>query len=75
MASAKARIKVQEQLEGLSVDAEVKALDNVRDHISNLSAEAKLGKELAGENLDSRLAAIRRQMSGSLVRCVTRAPA
>ena len=61
MASANARIKVQEQLEGLSVDAEVKALDNVRNHIQNLSAEAKLGKELAGESLDAKLSALRRQ--------------
>lgn len=61
MASAKARIKVQEQLEGLSVDADVKALDNVRDHINNLTAEAKLGKELAGESLDARLQKLRRQ--------------
>lgn len=61
MASAQARIKVQDQLEGLSVDAEVKALENVRDHINNLSAEARLGKELAGESLDGRLEALRRQ--------------
>ena len=33
MQSSQARIKVQEQLDGLSVDAEVKALDNVRLHI------------------------------------------
>ena len=31
MESAKARVRIQEQLDGLSVDAEVKALDNVRD--------------------------------------------
>jgi phage shock protein A len=61
MASAQARIKIQEQLEGLSVDAEVKALDNVRNHISNLSAEAKLGRELAGESLEGRLQKLRRQ--------------
>jgi phage shock protein A len=61
MASAQARIKIQEQLEGLSVDAEVKALDNVRNHIENLSAEAKLGKELAGESLEGRLQKLRRQ--------------
>lgn len=61
MASAKARIKVQEQLEGLSVDAEVKALDNVREHISNLSAQAKLNKELSGESLDGRLKKLRQQ--------------
>lgn len=61
MASAKARVQVQEQLEGLSVDAEVKALDNVRQHINSLSAEAKLNKELSGESLDARLAKLRRQ--------------
>ena len=61
MASAKARIQVQEQLEGLSVDAEVKALENVRANINNLSAEAKLNKELSGESLDARLAKLRRQ--------------
>lgn len=61
MASAQARIKIQEQLEGLSVDAEVKALDNVRNHIENLSAEAKLGKELAGESLEARMQKLRRQ--------------
>lgn len=61
MASAKARIQIQDQLEGLSVDAEVKALDNVRDNINNLSAEAKLGRELAGESLDGKLAKLRRQ--------------
>ncbi len=61
MASAQARIKIQEQLEGLSVDAEVKALDNVRGHIQNLSAEAKLGRELAGESLEGKMAKLRRQ--------------
>lgn len=61
MASAKARIQIQDQLEGLSVDAEVKALDNVRDHINSLNAEAKLGRELAGESLDGKLAKLRRQ--------------
>jgi phage shock protein A len=61
MQSAQARIKIQNQLEGLSVDAEVKALDNVREHIQNLSAQAKLGKELAGESLDGKLAELRRQ--------------
>jgi phage shock protein A len=61
MQSAQARIKIQEQLEGLSVDAEVKALDNVRDHIKNTIAQANLGKELADTSLDSRLAALKTQ--------------
>src|SRR5919202_1573497 len=61
METARARIKVQEQLDGLSVDAEVKALDNVRQHIKTTIAEANLGKELSESSLDSRLAALRNQ--------------
>jgi|RhiMethySRZTD1v2_1073278.scaffolds.fasta_scaffold02933_8 phage shock protein A len=61
MQSAQARIKIQEQLEGLSVDAEVKALDNVREHIKNTIAQANLGKELADTSLDARLAALKSQ--------------
>lgn len=62
MQSAKARIKIQEQLDGLSVDAEVRALDGVREHIKNTVAEANLGKELAESSLDGRLAALRNQV-------------
>jgi len=61
MQSAQARIRIQDQLEGLSVDAEVKALDNVREHIKTTIAEANLGKELSESSLDSRLAALRSQ--------------
>jgi len=59
MHSAQARIKIQEQLDGLSVDAEVKALDNVRDHIKTTIAEANLGRELSESSLDARLDALR----------------
>jgi len=61
MESAQARVRIQEQLDGLSVDAEVKALDNVRTHIKNTIAQANLGKELAESSLDSRLASLRAQ--------------
>jgi phage shock protein A len=61
MESAKARIRIQEQLDGLSVDAEVKALENVRGHIKNTVAEANLGSELAESSLDQRLKALRAQ--------------
>ncbi len=61
MQSAQARIKVQEQLDGLSVDDEVRALDTVRTHIKTTIAEANLGKELSESSLDSRLAALRNQ--------------
>jgi phage shock protein A len=61
MQSAQARLKIQEQLDGLSVDDEVRALDNVRTHIKNTIAEANLSKELSDSSLDSRLAALRNQ--------------
>jgi len=59
MASAQARVKIQEQLDGLSVDAEVKALDNVREHIKTTIAEANLGAELKSTDLDERLKGLR----------------
>jgi len=65
MANAQARIRIGEQLDGLSVDAEVKALENVRSHIKNTIAEANLGQELKSSDLDHRLAALR-QSSGEV---------
>jgi len=61
MHSAQARLKIQEQLDGLSLDAEVKALDNVREHIKNTVAQANLGKELSESSLDSRLQSLKLQ--------------
>lgn len=65
MQSAQARLKIQNQLEGLSVDAEVRALDNVREHIRNTVAEAKMGSELRDSDLDVKLAKLR-QSSGAV---------
>ena len=62
MHSAQARLKIQEQLDGLSVDDEVKALDNVRSHIKTTIAEANLGKELSESSLDSRLQKLKSQV-------------
>jgi len=62
MQSAQARLKIQSQLDGLSVDAEVKALENVREHIKNTIAEANLGKELSESSLDAKLQAVRSQV-------------
>jgi phage shock protein A len=53
--SAEARLKIQESLDGLSIDAEVQALAGVRDHIKGRVAEAKLGAELRQSDLDVRL--------------------
>ena len=59
--SAEAKLRIQQQLEGLSVEADVKALENVREHIRNTVAEANLNKELAGSDLDARLQQLRAQ--------------
>ncbi|WP_313918796.1 PspA/IM30 family protein [Tahibacter sp.] len=65
MQSAQARIQIQSQLDGLSVEADVQALDKVRDHIKNTISEANLGKELRDSDLDVRLDKLRQQ-SGSI---------
>ena len=65
MQSAQARIQIQSQLDGLSVEADVQALDKVRDHIKNTISEANLGKELRDSDLDVRLEKLR-QSSGTV---------
>jgi len=65
MQSAQARIQIQGQLDGLSVDAEVQALSAVRDHIKGQVAQASLGAELHNSDLDVRLNKLR-QSSGSV---------
>jgi phage shock protein A len=59
LANAQARRRMQEALEGLSVDAEMQALEGVREHIARLATEGSLDRELGNEPMRSRLAAIR----------------
>lgn len=58
-ASAEARIKVQETLSGLSTDADIQALDNVRRSVEELTAEADMGSELEDSTLEARLQQVR----------------
>ncbi len=58
-ATAEARIKIQETLDGLSTDADVKALDNVRENIHKMQAEADIGSEIKGDSLDEKLSRIK----------------
>jgi phage shock protein A len=67
-ATAEARIQIQESLEGLSTDADIKALDNVRDNIQKLQAEADTGAEIRGESLDTRLKKIRERATDASAR-------
>ena len=66
MHSAQARLKIQGQLDGLSVDAEVRALDNVREHIKNTVAEANMNQEIHSADLDVQLNKLR-QGSGAVL--------
>ena len=60
LANAQARRRIQQALEGLSVDAEMRALEGVREHIARAATEGTLEREIAGdEGLRERLRAIR----------------
>ncbi len=64
-ANAEARIKIQETLDGLSTDADVKALDNVRENIKKLQAEADVSTEVKGSSLDAKLDKIKDRAASS----------
>jgi phage shock protein A len=61
LANALARRRLGEALDGLSVDADVRALDNVREQIARIATEGQLDRELAGDGdgLRVRLRALR----------------
>jgi phage shock protein A len=52
LANARARRRLQSAIEGLSIDAEMDALENVREHISRVVLEGEVNKEL-GEDGDA----------------------
>ncbi|MCP4805064.1 MAG: PspA/IM30 family protein [Proteobacteria bacterium] len=60
-ANAEARITIQETLDGLSTDADIKALENVREHVEKLQAQADVGAEIKGQSLDDKLAKIKKK--------------
>ena len=68
MQSAQARVRIQDQLEGLSVDAELRALENVRTGIKDTIAKAKLGEELRESDLDTRLKSLKAGSSKATAR-------
>ncbi len=60
LANAQARRRLNEAVEGLSIDAEMKALEGVREHIARISTEGTLEREIAGgDGLRRRLRSIR----------------
>ncbi len=58
-ATADARIRIQETLNGMSTEADLKALQGVRENIHKRVSEADVGGEIQGQSLDSKLKAIK----------------
>jgi phage shock protein A len=54
LANAQARRRLQVAIEGLSVDAEMDALESVREHISRLAMEGQLQKEIGDDGVAMR---------------------
>jgi len=62
LANARARRRIQEALEGLSVDADLRALESVREYVARVSTEGRLGQELEEDgDLRQRVKAIRNE--------------
>lgn len=59
LANAKARARLQRTFNGFSTDADLRALDAVREHIERQVTEVQLGRDLADTELEHRLGAIR----------------
>ena len=53
------RLQLRETLSGLSPEADIQALESVRDHINCLVTEAEINRELKDGELEKRLARIR----------------
>jgi phage shock protein A len=68
LANAKARMRLQETLSGLSPDADIRALDEVRDHINRLVAEIQLSRDTADPELERRLGSIREAEANAAAR-------
>ncbi|HLY37944.1 MAG TPA: PspA/IM30 family protein [Candidatus Binatia bacterium] len=68
LASAKARIRFQETLVGLSSDADIRALEEVRDHVNRLVTETQVTRDVGDGELERRLGRIREAEAESSAR-------
>lgn len=59
LANAKARLRFHETLRGLAPEADIQALESVRDHVQRLAAEVELVRDGADPALERRLRGIR----------------
>jgi phage shock protein A len=68
LANAKARLRLQETLTGLSPDADIRALEAVRDHINRLVSEVQVARDAGDPELERRLGSIREAEASSAAR-------
>jgi phage shock protein A len=68
LANARARLRLQETLNGLSPDADIRALEAVRDHINRLVSEVQLAREGGDPELERRLGDIREAEANAAAR-------
>lgn len=68
LASAKARLRFQATLTGLSPDADIRALEEVRDHINRQVTETQVSRDLGDTELEKRLGRIREAEADSAAR-------
>ena len=68
LANAKARLRLQETLGGLSPDGDAQALDTVREYVQRLGSEVQISQELEDGELGRKLADIREAESLSSAR-------
>jgi phage shock protein A len=66
--NAQSRVRIQQALEQLSSDHDVRALEDVRESIQRTLAEAGVNRELAGSELDEKLEQIRRNNADAKAR-------
>ena len=68
MANAKLRLQLRETLGGLATEADIQALDAVREHINRLVTEAQVNRDLGDGELAERLTRIREAESKASAR-------
>ncbi len=59
LANAKARLRLHETFSGLSLEADIRALEGIRDHINKLVTEAQMSRDGYDSDLEQRLGNIR----------------
>lgn len=68
LANAKARLRLQETLKGLSPEADIQALEDVRAYVDRLTAEVAVSREVGDAELRKKLDAIRESEANAAAR-------